>query len=390
MRLFRLTALAVAVVGLGFVTRPYVHGLSFVIRAADMQGTARRVADVDTTSVTVRETTIPTSRGSMRARVYQPGREASRASLLVSGPHASGIDEPGLVRLARQLSASGLVIVTPDIPELSRFEISPAVTDAIEQSALWLSGDSGLAPDRKAGLMGIGFSGGLAAVAAGRRSLADRVSYVFAFGAHHDLPRVVRYLCTGQEPLPSGRVRLKPDATGDRSVHLQGNEVFTRPPHYHGVAMILLGVADRVVPAAQVEPLRDAVRRVLREPDSANAADTIRKLPEPSRTLLRYVAERDVVHLAARLLPRVSVYGTDPALSPSKSSKPSAPVFLLHDTEDDLIPEVESEYLAEDLRGHAPVRVLLNGLMTRDTTGDPVKVGDVLQLAGFWGDLLSR
>ena len=59
---------------------------------------------------------------------------------------------------------------------------------------------------------------------------------MLSFGGHGDLPRTLRYLCTGVQP--------------DGSV---------RPPHDYGVAIILLGVADRVVPADQVEPLRQAI-----------------------------------------------------------------------------------------------------------------------------------
>src|SRR5205814_7216288 len=122
--------------------------------------------------------------------------------------HASGIDEPRLVRLAQQMAASGITIVTPDIPELSRFEIAPAITVAIEDAGGWLASDAALAPDHTAALMGISFSGGLSVVAAGRPSLAHRVAYVFSLGGHDDLARVLRYLCTGQEPRPSPDVRL--------------------------------------------------------------------------------------------------------------------------------------------------------------------------------------
>ncbi len=113
-------------------------------------------------------------------------------------------------------------------------------------------------------------------------------------------------------------------------------------------------------------------------------------MPEPSRTLMRYVNDRDVVHLGPHLLPYVALFGGDPALSPSRSPKPSAPVFLLHGTEDNVIPSVESEYLANDLRGHAPVRLLLSGLISHAEADRPAHPGDVLQLASFWGDLLSR
>ena len=63
-------------------------------------------------------------------------------------------------------------------------------------------------------------------------------------------------------------------------------------------------------------------------------------------------------------------------------------MFLLHGTDDNVIPAVESEYLADDLRGHAPVRLLLSGLISHAEADRPMHAGDVLQLAGFWGDCL--
>ncbi|PYQ77881.1 MAG: hypothetical protein DMG01_13255 [Acidobacteria bacterium] len=142
MRIMRRWSIATVVVvvtlaGGVFIARPFVHGLSFVIRAAEMDGTLRRVADLDASAEREREIAIPTPGGSMRGRVYEPTGTPHRAALLVSGLHPSGIDEPRLMRLARQLAADHLVVVTPDIPELSRFEITPAITDTIERTAGW-------------------------------------------------------------------------------------------------------------------------------------------------------------------------------------------------------------------------------------------------------------
>jgi len=400
MRLLRLLAVGVALAGLFLVARPYAHGLSFVIRVADMQGTARRIADLDTRSVHERDVAIAMPSGSIRGRVYESEGGSTRTALLTSGLHVSGIDEPRLVRLARALASNRITVVTPDIPQLAAFDISPALTDSIEQAALWLGNDSGLTRDRKIGLLGISFSGGLSIVAAGRRSLEGRISHVFAFGGHDDLPRVLKYLCTGQEPYPPHQLRLRTDATDGAS---DPNAPFTRPPHDYGVAVILLDIELPVVPRAQVEPLRAAVRRYLvasaldTNVDKARAAAefdalraTAKTLPEPSATLLRYVVDRDVVHLGARLLPYVNTLGGDPALSVSKSPKPSVPVFLLHGIEDNVIPSIESEYLAEDLRPRAPVRLLLSGLISHAEADKPIKVRDVMELASFWGDLLSR
>ena len=394
MRRRALVALVVvlALVLLGARSRPFLRGLSLVIRGADFHGAVRRAADLDTVPETEELVQVPLHARSVRARVYRPVGVARQIVLLVSGLHPAGIDEPRLVAVSRELAETNVMVLTPEIPELLRFEITPAITDAIEQSATWLVNDSGLAHDRRIGLMGISFSGGLSIVAAGRPSLAGRVLFVFSFGGHDDLPDVLRYLCTGIEPPRPGKVRLTPDTASE----------VKRPPHDYGVAVILLGIAGRLVPADQAEPLRAAVRRFLwashldrvdkpqADREFAALRDLARQLPEPSATLLGYVNDRDVAHLGPRLLPYVGAYGDVPALSPSKSPKPSAPVFLLHGTDDNVIPAIESERLADDLRPYAPVRLLLSDIITHTEADRPIHIGDVMKLASFWGDLLAR
>lgn len=393
-------AAALPALAVWFVLWPYCEGLSFVIRAAGLRGPARRLADLATRATVDQPLELPTRRGVLRARLYRPaGRghgsgpiRVRRSVLLVSGLHPAGIDEPRLVAIARDLAASGLAVVTPGIPDLSRFAITPDITDAIEDAAFRLS--SVPLPDLRSGdprigLMGISFSGGLSIVAAGRESLRGRIAYVFAFGGHDDLPRVLRYLCTGIEPPPGG-------------IHFDNGDAAPRLPHDYGVAVLLLGVADRLVPAAQVESLRAAVGRFLwashlDRVDKKKAVeeftalrDLARRLPPPESTLLNYVNARDVVHLGARLLPYIGAYGNAPALSPSKSAKPSAPVYLLHGLDDNVIPAVESVYLAEDLQGHAHVRLLLSRLISHAEADQPARLPDILSLADFWSDLLRR
>ena len=399
-----------AIAGAGFIARPYAQGLSLVARAAELQGTVRRLADFDADAVSRREVQVPVSGGALRARVYEPAGGARRTALLVSGLHSYGIDEPRFMRLSGDLAASGITVVTPDIPDLTHFAITPKTTDAIEQVAMWLAQQPTFAPDGRIGMIGVSFSGGLTLVAAGRPALRDRVAYAASFGGHADLPRVLRYVCTGvEEPPPGsgsalGQLRLKPEAKTDRGIGLQPDFLAQPPaPHDYGVAVLLLGLADRVVPAAQVEALRAAVRRFL----VASALDrvdttqaqlefralraTARKLPEPSATLLGYVNDRDVVHLGARLAPHLNKYGDHPALSPARAAdKPTAKVFLLHGIADNIIPAAESAHLSAALRGIAPVRLLLTDLISHAAADRPAHVRDVMNLASFWGDLLNR
>jgi len=273
---------------------------------------------------------------------------------------------------------------------------------------LSLARNSELASNRPIALFGISFSGGLSIVAAGRPSLANHISHVFALGGHDDLPRVLRYLCTGQEPFPPGQARIALNAAGAGSA-ADSVQPFTRTPREQGLLVMLMGVATRVAPPAQADALRDAVRDFLSASSSNGRSDPsqasaqldalkarVSKMPEPSKTLMRYVIDRDVVHLGARLLPYINAYGSAPSMSVSKSPKPNVPAFLLHDAGDNVIPSVESEYLSEDLRGRAAVKLLLSPLAAsavRDVSADsdpPVRAGEVLQLASFWGDVLTR
>ena len=152
--------------------------------------------------------------------------------MLVPGVHMDGIDETRLVGMAEDLAASGYAVLTVAPPDLQRFRITPSNTDVIEDAATWIARrrpDAG--PDGKVGMLGISFSGGLSIVAAGRPELRDRVAFVMSFGGHGDLPRVMRYLCSGT------RRRCRRSAT--RRDVAGAEHVAINPPHDYGVAVVL-------------------------------------------------------------------------------------------------------------------------------------------------------
>jgi len=390
-RLTFVTIVGMAILLLWPAARRDARGLALVVRAADLHGVVRRLADLDTVPVTERLTRIPNQPAPIRARVYAPVETARQTVLLVSGLHPAGIDEPRLVSLARKLAEADVLVVTPEIPELSRFEVTPVLTDRIERAAVWLATESGLAPAGRIGLMGVSFSGGLAVVAAGRPSLRDHLLYVFSFGGHDDLRRVLDYFCAGPEDEGLGT-----DGRG------AGAGPPGRPPHDYGVAVVLLNVADRMVPADQAGPLREAVRRflwasyldVVNKPEAArefaSLRDLSRRLPEPAATLLGYVNDRDVAHLGPQLLPHIGAYADAPGLSPSRSPMPSAPVFLLHGRDDTVIPALESRHLAERLEGRVPLDLLMTDLISHAEADQPAHPDDVMRLARFWGRLLDQ
>jgi len=386
-RIFLVVSLLIA--GAAIVWGPaYARSASLVIRAAQVKGFLLSAAKVQEQHFIVEpDTTVPTRHGAIRARLYRPD-SIRRAVLLVPGVHAMGIDEPRLTGLSNELAATGLAVLTMELPDLAHYQFTTRTVDIIEDGARWLAGRQDVATDGRIGLMGISFAGGLSMVAAGRPALKDRLAFVFSFGGHGDLPRVLRYLCSGIEP-------LKPGDPPGTTPHF-------RQPHDYGVAVILVGIADRIVPPEQVEPLRhgivtfltasqvDLVDKSRAAPIFEDARRQAAALPEPAASLMKSVNDRDVKGLGARLLPTLDRLDFPPSLSPEESAAPSAPAYLLHGIDDTVIPSVETLLLAHHLEDKTKVKTLLSGLITHAEVDKSAAAGDVIKLVGFWADLLGN
>jgi dienelactone hydrolase len=365
-----IAVLAAALVVAAWAAGDYARAAGFVVRAAGMQGFPRRLASLRLAEVRDERLTIPWRGGDLPARRYTPSSGAATAILLVPGVHAAGVDEPRLDGFARNFAAMGHPVLSVGLPDLARYSITPRSTDMIEDAARWWTANQAAA-GTPIGLIGISFGGGLSVVAASR--LPD-AAWVLSFGGHGDLPRTLRYLCTGTLP--------------DGSHH---------PPHDYGIVIILLGAADLVVPPPQVAPLREALLTFLEashldmvdKPRAATVFERARTmaaaLDEPARTFMNYVNTRDVARLGAALLPHVAAFSADPALSPSRSPVPSAPVYLLHGADDNVIPAAESALLAADLeRRGGRVRRLSTPLITHAEVDRTPTASEVWNLVRFW------
>lgn len=379
---------------------PYLDAAAFIARAADLTGppatlAAWRASRVDETT----DVAVATRQGEVPGRLYRPAAGFARTIVLIPGVHRDGIDEARLVGLAQDLAATGFAVVTVAAPDLQRFRISPAVTDVIEDAVRWTSDRKDLAPDGRVGVLGVSFSGGLSIVAAGRESIRDRVAFVLSFGGHGDLSRVMHYLCSGEVLGDMERARAS-------RVVMGADQVQVHPPHDYGVAVVLLTMADRMVPPEQLAPLSrgidgfllasslDAVDKPRALAEFARMRDYAETLPEPARTLMRNVNDRAVAELGARLLPVVDGMVDDPAmpfLSPERApATPAAPVFLLHGADDNVIPSVETVLLGEYLEGKSPVHGLLSGLITHAEVNRAPTATEAWRLASFWRQVLEN
>ena len=355
---------------------PYWKAATLVARAADAPGFLGTISQWTARDVSWSMERLPIQSGATRARVFRPAGPTSRAVLLVSGVHRAGVDEPRLMKLASELAATGVVVVTPEIDDLVHYRVTARVTDTIEDIAKWMTMRQDLSSAARIGMIGVSFSGGLSVAAAGRPSIREKIAYVVSFGGHGNLPRVLRYLCTG--------------------------EGAPRKPHPYGLAVVLHQAAELVVPSEQVWTLRDTLEKFLdasainrTDPERASRlfaelGSRVSQMPEPASSLLRYLADGDVISLGARLTPHLAQLGQDAALSPDRSPPPIAPVFLLHGADDNVIPAQESTRLADHLRRHTHVRHLISGFLAHADIADEPGVKDTLEMIAFWKAVLRQ
>ena len=281
------------------------------------------------------------SRHPPRPPLHARPRVTARPILLVPGVHASGIDEPRLVGFARELRAMGHPVVTA---ELSRSRPLPrhgrARTDMIEDAALVAAPAADSAADGRIGMMGISFAGGLSIVAAGRPALRDRVAFVLSFGGHGDLPRTLQ-VPRDRHRSPTARVGRR-TTTASRSSCSASPTASCRPIRRQPLRSAILSFLE----ASRL----DMVDKAQAAREFARARTLADALAEPSRTLMTYVNNRDVAHLGPILAPAPAALRRRPGALARSQRAAACPVYLLHGTDDNVIPAIESALLARTLR----------------------------------------
>jgi dienelactone hydrolase len=372
---------------------PRLESLAFIIRVARHEGVWARLARL--AAKEVREGPIvamPTRHGPVETRLYRPNRPTRRTTILVPGVHMDGIHEQRLVGLARELAASGLQVLTVAPPDLARYRLTTDSTDELEDAIAWASNRADLAPDGRVGIMAFSFSGGLALVAAGRPAVRDHVAFALSFGGHGDLLRVLRYLCGGSTDLVDEQARAL----------VEGGEYIHIPkPHDYGAIVALLNLADRLVPAPQVAALEQGILLFLQASsidrlDPVKAAAVFARarqlgeaMPEPARTLMSFVNQRDVGNLGRALTPLLAGLELPAGLSPEQSPPPTAAVFLLHGADDSVVPASEMVSLAHTLRATTKVRAFASRLVTHAEANPGAALAEMWNLSGFWQELIE-
>jgi pimeloyl-ACP methyl ester carboxylesterase len=302
-----------------------------------------------------RELWLPGRRGPIRARLYQLAGSGRAPGLVVShGVHHRGIDERRLVPFSRALARAGLVVLTPELDDLTDYRITLRGLEVVTDSASWLSSQRELVSSPRVGLLGFSFAGGLSLIAAAEPELEGRLAHVTSVGGHHDLSRVLRFLLSDRIETPSGQRASK--------------------AHEYGLIVLLYQNLEAFVDEPDLPLMREAVRAWLQEDrPRAIALASRRALPE-SEALFSRIESGRLRELAPALERQLDAHAADlDALSPAlRLSRITAPVYLLHGTADSVIPPSETEWAARELEGRdhaALVSPLLEHVEVSRTAG---------------------
>jgi dienelactone hydrolase len=346
----------------------HLRAASLLVRFADERAQGG-LAALGRHEVDEEPATVPTRNGPARARVYQP-RDLARAPgvVLVHGVHRLGIDEPRLMRFARALAATGVVVLTPEVQEIADYRIDPCSIDTIGTAAATLASRTG----GRAGIMGMSFAGGLSLLAAADPRFTGSVAFVVAIGAHDDLARVSRFFATDEEPRPVG-----PPA------HLKA--------HAYGALVLIYQRAPRFFPPEDVPIARDALRLWLWD-DRAAARARAEALTPESWAKLDALFDGPIDGAAPEILAVVDKDAAEMAtVSPTGHlARMQVPVFLLHGAGDTVIPAAETEWLAREVPPDMLREALVSPALVHVELGPETPASEKWDLVHFMARVLEE
>lgn len=137
-----------------------------------------------------------TAIGGVPATIARPGgRGPWPAFIFVNGATALGRKHPDVQRLAHGLARAGYLTVVPDLPGLTRGELTPAGVTATVRLARLVAGR----PDSsgRVALFGVSLGATIALLAAESPQLAGSVSVVVGIAPYTDFVNVLRLATTG-------------------------------------------------------------------------------------------------------------------------------------------------------------------------------------------------
>jgi fermentation-respiration switch protein FrsA (DUF1100 family) len=267
--------------------------------------------------------TIPSSNGAVYLDVYEPTTAAppvpgGREGVVVIPGVGDERTVPQLVNFSQGLARAGLVVMDITTPTLIQYILSYQDTDAVVQAFRALANWPGVGA-RRVGIIGFSAGDALAAFAAADPRVRDQVAFILCFGGYFNTTTLLRDFGRRAQVVNGHLQSWQPQYT---PIDVLANTIAPLLPFNEGSRLInaLAPGGTPLTPEelAQFSPDTVAIYHLLRgdEPDQADA------------------------NIAA-LSP--SIHALLDQLSPSRViGQIHAPIYLLHDRNDEFVPFTQS------------------------------------------------
>jgi dienelactone hydrolase len=288
--------------------------------------------------------------------------------VIVHGVHRLGIQEPRLMAFSRAISASGILVLTPEVEDLSDYRITEHSINVIGAAAHMLRERAG----EKVGILGLSFAGGLSILAASDPKYSGDVGFVMSIGGHDDLERVSEFLATDKISHPDGTIE-----------NLQAHE-------YGALVMVYSHPEDFFSPL-DVDLAREALRLQLREkPNEARLIAA--KMSPAGRAKIDLLLTHKKEMLADELLASVRKHadGMQRVSPHGNLAGLRAPVLLLHGFGDTVIPASEILWLEREVPAPLMRAALITPLLSHVDVAKTSTVADKFAMVRFIAAMLDE
>ncbi len=324
----------------------------------------------ESNAVSVEDVTINTKDGPVPGRLYLPiGLASPHGIVVLPGIHHLGIYDPRFVNFSHALATSGFAVLTPVLASLADYHVDAASIPTIGASPAWLERRLGTGPVT---VIALSFSGGLALLAACDPQYAPHMRALVLFGGYENLERVSRFLATGQEEFPDGRV-------------------IPAPAHDYGASVFVYARLPQFFDAQDIPAAHEALKYWLWE-EPENAKPWLDKVSPPARQLLDALMSRRIDLVRPQLLAAIHADAAELAsLSPDgQIAKLRIPVFILHGATDTVIPPAESLWLEKEVPRRDVRAVLITPAFTHVDLQHKASWTDQLRLVDFIAAVLQE
>jgi hypothetical protein len=353
-----------ALAGLFFSVVPWGRAGLRTIMLVPALVAARPLAPIVASGEPIRHVslTISSQAGPVYLDVWEPTTSTppipgSRQGVLIIPGVGDNRTTPQLVNLTESLARTGLVVMTMTTNSLIDFVLSPADADATVQAFQTLLHWPGVGATR-VGILGLSAGATPASLAAADSRIRHRIAFLLFFGGYYNARDLLadvgrRALIVNGYPEP-----WKPNQV---PLYVLANTIATTLPAQEGKmlkAAFDIHHSEQLTPeqVAQLSPSGMAAYRILAGDDPGQVERNLDALSPEMQHLLQELSPSTVL------------------------GKISAPIYLLHDRHDSLVPFTESvNFAAELVRLDHPHDLIEFSIFKHTTVSGSLDVGSVLR-----------